>query len=124
MGYDTDFSGRFELNTRLNGTQTGLMNMFASTRRMKRDPKLILTLPKGQRNEECLNLIELLNLRLGPEGDLYCGTGWAGQDSDPSIIDYNINPSSQPSLWCDWIPTKDRRGIEWNGSEKFYAYDR
>lgn len=27
-----------------------------------------------------------------------------------------------PGLWCDWVPTKDRKGIEWNGAEKFYHY--
>lgn len=27
-----------------------------------------------------------------------------------------------PGFWCDWVPTDDRLGIEWNGSEKFYSY--
>lgn len=27
-----------------------------------------------------------------------------------------------PSIWCDWVPTADGMGIEWNGSEKFYEY--
>ncbi len=27
-----------------------------------------------------------------------------------------------PGFWCDWTPTADRCGIEWNGSEKFYEY--
>lgn len=27
-----------------------------------------------------------------------------------------------PGIWCDWTVTKDNRGIEWNGSEKFYEY--
>ena len=27
-----------------------------------------------------------------------------------------------PGFWCDWAPTEDGRGIEWNGSEKFYSY--
>ena len=26
------------------------------------------------------------------------------------------------SLWCDWTPTADRCGIEWNGTENFYEY--
>jgi hypothetical protein len=27
-----------------------------------------------------------------------------------------------PSLYCQWIPTEDERGIEWDGVEKFYKY--
>ena len=27
-----------------------------------------------------------------------------------------------PGIWCDWAPTRDGRGIEWNGSAKFYDY--
>lgn len=26
------------------------------------------------------------------------------------------------SYYCQWIPTKDGRGIEWDGNEKFYDY--
>lgn len=28
-----------------------------------------------------------------------------------------------PGFWCNWEPTKDGRGIEWNGAEKFYDGD-
>ena len=31
--------------------------------------------------------------------------------------------TTQPSLWCQWIPTEDNMGIEWDGGEKFYCYD-
>ncbi|GAA2360977.1 hypothetical protein Cme02nite_38440 [Catellatospora methionotrophica] len=34
--------------------------------------------------------------------------------------DYNRCAEGQPSLWCDWEPTADGRGIEWNGMEKFH----
>jgi len=27
-----------------------------------------------------------------------------------------------PSVWCQWVPTCDYTGIEWDGSEKFYEY--
>ena len=27
-----------------------------------------------------------------------------------------------PGFWCDWVPTEDNKGIEWNGTEKFYDY--
>jgi hypothetical protein len=32
-------------------------------------------------------------------------------------------PEGQPSRWCDWEPTQDAAGIEWNGVEKFDAAD-
>lgn len=28
-----------------------------------------------------------------------------------------------PGFWCDWVPTADGAGIEWNGTEKFYDSD-
>ncbi len=27
-----------------------------------------------------------------------------------------------PDAYCQWVPTRDRRGIEWDGGEKFYKY--
>lgn len=29
-----------------------------------------------------------------------------------------------PGFWCDWVPTEDGKGIEWNGTEKFYDYEK
>lgn len=28
-----------------------------------------------------------------------------------------------PRSYCQWIPTKDGAGLEWDGGEKFYEYD-
>lgn len=33
------------------------------------------------------------------------------------VIDFP--PEGQPSRWCDWAPTEDATGIQWNGTEKF-----
>ncbi len=27
-----------------------------------------------------------------------------------------------PSFYCQWVPTEDGRGLEWDGGEKFYNY--
>lgn len=27
-----------------------------------------------------------------------------------------------PGVWCQWIPTEDGKGLEWDGNEKFYDY--
>lgn len=47
--------------------------------------------------------------------------GGLNPDND-KIINYNQPPSTQPGLWCQWIPTEDNMGIEWDGTEKFYHY--
>jgi hypothetical protein len=59
----------------------------------------------------------------GVEGEFYFdGTGYAGQDHDATIIDYNRPPETQPGLWCQWKLTEDGKKIEWDGGEKFYDY--
>ena len=101
MGYTTDFEGRFNLNKKLTKKLSETLTKFAGTRRMAR--------------------------RLGPEfgieGEFYVeGTGDFGQTKDPSIIDFNRPPCTQPGLWCQWVPTPDDKGIMWDGGEKFYEY--
>ena len=29
-----------------------------------------------------------------------------------------------PGFWCQWVPSDDGMGIEWDGGEKFYSYDK
>ncbi len=29
---------------------------------------------------------------------------------------------SKPGYYCQWVPTSDGEGIEWDGNEKFYDY--
>jgi len=45
-----------------------------------------------------------------------------GQEQDASVVDYNHPPQGQPGSWCQWVPTNDLTGIEWDGGEKFYEY--
>ncbi len=94
MGYNTDFSGRFDLDKPLLEEDRKFLENLAATRRMKRD----------------------LSEEFGVEGEFYFG------DDDSGVIDYNRPPSSQPGLWCMWVPTEDGKGIEWDGGEKFYDY--
>ncbi|GII86164.1 hypothetical protein Ssi03_41540 [Sphaerisporangium siamense] len=91
MGYTTEFKGRVRVGPPLNSHEIHYLTRFASTRRMNR--------------------------RNGP---YYCGTGFAGQDHEPDIVDYSRPPAGQPSLWCQWTPTEDGHALEWNGAEKFY----
>jgi len=100
MGYTTDFSGRFELNKPLTSKMQEFLTKFNETRRMARNVE-----------------------GFGVEGEFYVfGKGFFGQDNEPNVIDHNKPPRTQPGLWCQWTPTSDGKGIEWDGGEKFYAY--
>lgn len=102
MGYSTDFIGSFKLNKPLDAETLALLTGLASTRRMGR---------KG------------LDSKYGVEGEFYVdAAGYAGQDKDVSIIDYNRPPKTQPGLWCQWTPNGDGTELEWDGNEKFYEY--
>jgi len=95
MGYTTDFEGSFNITPVLSQKDNEFLTKFSETRRMARN----------------------VGPEYGIEGEFYVdGTGWAGQDSD------NRPPSTQPGLWCQWIPTDDGSELVWNGGEKFYNY--
>ena len=115
MGYHTDFHGQFKVTPTLTDEHKTYLKMFAETRRMKRNE---------EKAEEFLDPVRnMVALPIGIDGAFFVGGGgFAGQDHDDSIIDYNKPPGSQPGLWCHWEPTEDGQYIEWNGSEKFYEY--
>ena len=105
MGYSTDFDGAFKLNKRLKFEDHKYLQDFAAIRHMKR---------KG------------LDPKYGVDGEFYVGVGTAiddcGQADNLGVIDFNHPSSTQPGLWCQWVPTEDGQGIEWDGNEKFYSY--
>lgn len=104
MGYTTEFIGRFELDRPLDDELFEYLNDFSETRRMARN------FPNGE---------------YGVEGEFYVDgsdSNTFGAKPDDNVIDYNTPPKTQPGLWCDWAPTDDGKGIEWNGREKFYNY--
>lgn len=101
MGYTTDFNGQFNLNKQLSPKMQQYLKLLNETRRMKRS------------TDEAF----------GVQGEFFVfGGGDFGQDHEPNIIDFNQQPSTQPSLWNQWTPTEDGMGIEWDGGEKFYSY--
>lgn len=101
MGYTTDFEGSFNITPVLSQKDNEFLTKFSETRRMARN----------------------VGPEYGIEGEFYVdGTGWAGQDSDTTVIDYNRPPSTQPGLWCQWVPTDDGSELVWDGGEKFYNY--
>lgn len=116
MGYTTTFIGKFTLDKPLKPEHAAYLRAFAGSRRMKRNPAIAETLPDPVRLAA--------SLPIGEEGGYYVGGADAdfGQARDASVTDYNRAPIEQPSLWCQWIPTKDGNGIEWDEGEKFYCY--
>jgi len=102
VGYSTDFTGQFNFDKELDEETYQFLYKFSNTRRMKR---------------------KFPNDKYGVEGEFFVdGKGCMGQDDDKTVVDHNTPPQTQPSLWCDWEPTKDRLHIKWNGAEKFYYY--
>ncbi|MCI0455552.1 MAG: hypothetical protein L0Z62_01065 [Gemmataceae bacterium] len=91
------------------------LKQFNETRRMKRRVARAKLLPDPVR--------EAAGLPLGKEGAYFVGgTGFAGQDHDDSVLNYNQPPKGQPGLWCQWCPNKDGTAIVWDQGEKFYDY--
>lgn len=102
MGYTTEFEGSFEFDRPLDDETYEFLTKLAHTRRMARKV-----------DEDIY----------GPEGEFYVdGGGDFGDNHEDNIIDYNRPPGDQPSLWLQWVPTEDRRHLEWDGGEKFYYY--
>ena len=94
MGYDTDFTGRFVLNKKLSTKMHGFLDSFNKIRHVKR----------------CMD-------KYGWEGEFYVNGDESGVEN-PN----DGPPMSQPNEWCQWKPTEDGMGIEWDGNEKFYDY--
>lgn len=109
MGYNINFNGSFELDQQLTRAQEAYLRAFAETRRMKRDVTRVAALPDTERMA--------VGLPLGEDGEYY-----VGNEGNETIIDYNEPPSTQPSLWCQWVPRANGGGIEWDDGEKFYKY--
>jgi hypothetical protein len=102
MGYTTDFFGKFTLDRVADSETQRLLRGLSSTRRMKR---------------------KVDEKKYGIEGEFYFkGKGFAGQDHEDNIIDYNFPPRTQPSLWCQWQLQEDNKTICWDEGEKFYNY--
>lgn len=95
MGYSTDFSGSLTIEPPLNQVEIDFLQKFAETRHMDREQ--------------------------GPH--FIDGNGDFGSFSlkgTNGVRDHNSPDASQPSLYCNWIPSEFGDELEWNGSEKTY----
>lgn len=112
MGYNTEFSGSFRLDKPLTEEHAHYLTAFAETRRMKRFAAVAGIADPVR---------EAVGLPIGPEGAYFVAdSAWSSDGR--CVKDHNCPPRGQPGLWCKWVPTADRQGIEWNGMEKFYDY--
>jgi len=99
MGYNTEFWGEITISPPLNKQEIEYLKKFNRSRRMKRG-----------------------------KGDYFVDdnrTGYLRPDvmpfhQDKDVIDMDVPPSEQPSLWCRWTVTDDGKSIVWDGVEKFY----
>lgn len=115
MGYHTNFIGSFLLDKKLKPAHREYLFAFSQTRRMIRNEKVANDFDDPVRIKA--------NLPLGSEACYFVGAkGFSGQDKDNSIVNYNKPPKDQPSLWCQFIPSKDGKEIIWDQGEKFYNY--
>lgn len=115
MGYHTDFEGSFAIRPQLEPDHAEYLRLFAGTRRMQRDAAQLEKVPDPNR--------EVVHLPVGPDGAFFvAGGGFAGQEKDGSVVDYDTPPAGQPGLWCQWVPSEDGSSIQWDGNEKFYYY--
>jgi hypothetical protein len=101
MAYYTRFMGEFKIDRPLDEETAKLLRGLCNTRRMKRS----------------------IN-GYGIEGEFYIDGTKDGceKTKDPDIIDYNRPPSTQPSLYCDWIILDDNQTIQASGEDgQFYG---
>lgn len=108
MGYNTDFYGFWRLTPSLSLAQTDYLQKFARTRRVKRDPDAI----------ENNRRLATIGLNLGVDAEYFIDV----EDEEKSIIDLNLPPGSQPSLWCKWRVNDRGDHLEHTGGEKFDRY--
>lgn len=112
MGYTTNFKGEILISPKPTEQVMNFINGLANSRRMKRDPS---KLPEV----DC----EINPLKThGEEGEFYFDPNSKnmGQERTKDVISYNDPPSTQPSLWLQWIIKEDK--LQWDGGEKFYGY--
>lgn len=103
MGYNTDFHGKLSIEPILKPEDKKFLYDFSNSRHIKRDiDKLIKLYGPGE---------------YGIDGEWFCD-GNCSPDRDESILNYNMPPSTQPGLWCDFCPNEDGSALIWNGDEK------
>lgn len=139
MGYTTNFYGTVYFNKPVAPELKEFINKFSHNRHMTRDPELIKKMDPNWK-QHCFNG------NLGPNGIYYYPPEKIPEDKisrkmsweKPAenkminnmfgqLVDISVTADSPaegvPGYWCQWVINDDDE-LEWDGSEKFYAYDR
>lgn len=119
MGYNTKFVGEFILDRELENETFNLLYNLAKTRRVSRNISVLVRIDNISEQDA--------KEKYGTEGEFYFSekpshiaeNGVYKRVKDETVLDNNLPPATQPSLWCGWIPTEDKRKIIWDGNEKF-----
>lgn len=122
MGYTTEFKGRFKFSKPVSPELADFINKFAESRHVTRD----INAYKKSRPDWASRCF---NGNPGKDGEYVADESWmpsrmnAGKfHEDYGTTDYNRPPGNCPGLWCQWIVSKDRKYLEWDGGEKFHKY--
>lgn len=115
MGYTTYFDGECTIDPPLDTKQVSYLQRFCATRRMQRDNTLT------EKREDPLRTG--VGLPVGIEGEFFVNeAGFHGHEKGFDVINSNMPPLTQPSLWCGWTVTDDGQYLKWDEEEKFYDY--
>lgn len=113
MDYSITLSGQFKLDKTLDKATANLINGLAKTRRMKRNL------------EKLANKYEIdyqeAKQKFGIDGEFYYDPNDFknyGQTKDETIENFFSPPSTQPSIWCQWIYSNEDNIIKWNQNTK------
>jgi hypothetical protein len=107
MGYTTEYFGRFNLDKPLSKDHAAYLLQFSKVPHLCRNTDDLLDKDHPIR--------ETVGLPLGIEGEYF-----VSDDEYIGVIVDSYSPSTQPGVWCQWCPTEDGEGIEWDKGEKFY----
>jgi len=106
MSYRTEFDGVFRLDRPLTAAHARYLTAFAKSRRVHLPPEAVSQLTDPIREAAGLPTVPAYRVAL-PLGKPY---------------DFNTPPKGQPGLWCQWRPTANATGIEWDRCSNFYDY--
>lgn len=114
MGTTTIFNGQFRLDRPLTKEHAAYLHAFNRVRHIQRDPERTMLDP----------LRDAVGLPLGAEGVYYVAGGRYTKEfiNDTSVVGFGSNPTMTPGYWCQWRPTADARGLEWDQGDKFYDW--
>lgn len=105
MGYTTQFNGTFTLDKPLTEAQRAYLVAFNEVGHYAHDQGVV----------ECIHdpLLAAVGMPLGPQGAYIVSLEGRWNNGLPRGV---------PNHYCQWRPTEDGTGIEWDQGEKFYDW--